>query len=540
MAVSQTISAISTAPQLGVDSKEVFVQKAETVWGELKTVVPQLNTAFSQINTTETNINAKEVAANASAENAAQSALAASGSANFKGTWSSSTAYTVGQSVLGSDNAFYVALLASTNQNPTTTSGYWKVNVPLGAIGNINNPLLDMPLKNSLAMKAGVGSATFTRASTATYIDRYGVLKTAAIDEPRFEKEGYLNEGASTNLLLQSEAFTGWGFNSCSQSNDATTYNPYGILGFSKFTASGASAWFNATTGTLTQPTPTTPITISFFIKEGTTTRIRLCATEGGVFQNDIVINIKDGTEVIDALTFSVNVEYLANGIKRIKATYTPIITHTAFGFRFYMQNNTGDSTAGDYMWFSGAQLEALPFATSYIPTKSAAVTRATDFLNVTRKGNMPNIEANGVVSTAVDINSFGNTSSNQWIWGLYSSNIDGIGIQITYSGYIRSHVASADNDNSVGVYNNIKHTKQRVVATIDNNGNALYVNGVYKAFNADTNDRITDTQNSAFSTIRIGAYTPTSSIQTIQFFGHISNFRIWDKALTATEVALC
>lgn len=60
MAINQTIGAISTAPQLGVDSKEVFVQKAETVWAELKARVSELNTAFGQINTTETNINNKE------------------------------------------------------------------------------------------------------------------------------------------------------------------------------------------------------------------------------------------------------------------------------------------------------------------------------------------------------------------------------------------------------------------------------------------------------------------------------------------------
>ena len=73
--------------------------------------------------------------------------------------------------------------------HPSDTSKISTADIMM-AIGNLNSPLLDMPLKNSLAMKAGVGSATFTRASTATYVDRYGVLKTASIDEPRFEKEG--------------------------------------------------------------------------------------------------------------------------------------------------------------------------------------------------------------------------------------------------------------------------------------------------------------------------------------------------------------
>jgi len=78
-------------------------------------------------------------------------------------------------------------------------------------IGNINNPLLDMPLNNSLSMKQGVGEVTFTRDTIATYIDRYGILQYAAVDEPRFEKDGFLVEGESTNLCLQSEDFnTTW------------------------------------------------------------------------------------------------------------------------------------------------------------------------------------------------------------------------------------------------------------------------------------------------------------------------------------------
>nr|MDT0526226.1 hypothetical protein [Streptomyces sp. DSM 41633] len=46
----------------------------------------------------------------------------------------------------------------------------------------------------------------FSRASTATYIGKDGQLKTAAANEPRFEKEGLLIEGQSTNTLQNSTA----------------------------------------------------------------------------------------------------------------------------------------------------------------------------------------------------------------------------------------------------------------------------------------------------------------------------------------------
>ncbi|WP_137522289.1 prophage tail fiber N-terminal domain-containing protein, partial [Escherichia coli] len=51
----------------------------------------------------------------------------------------------------------------------------------------------------------------FSRASTATYINKSGELKTAEINEPRFEKEGLLIEGQRTNYMLNSATPASWG-----------------------------------------------------------------------------------------------------------------------------------------------------------------------------------------------------------------------------------------------------------------------------------------------------------------------------------------
>ena len=85
-----------------------------------------------------------------------------------------------------------------------------------------------LPLNDSLKIEAGFGdydqidvseaqdgsmmvdlptrSATFSRASTATYINKSGELVTAEINEPRFEKEGILTEEPNTCLLYTSDA----------------------------------------------------------------------------------------------------------------------------------------------------------------------------------------------------------------------------------------------------------------------------------------------------------------------------------------------
>ncbi|HCN5751502.1 TPA: phage tail protein, partial [Escherichia coli] len=51
----------------------------------------------------------------------------------------------------------------------------------------------------------------FKRASKATYINKSGVLTEAAIDEPRFERDGLLIEGQRTNYMLNSESPASWG-----------------------------------------------------------------------------------------------------------------------------------------------------------------------------------------------------------------------------------------------------------------------------------------------------------------------------------------
>lgn len=65
-------------------------------------------------------------------------------------------------------------------------------------------PSFIIPLADKLDSSICGMSATFTRNSTATYIDKDGVLQTAAINVPRFQNGRYLCESAATNLFLQS------------------------------------------------------------------------------------------------------------------------------------------------------------------------------------------------------------------------------------------------------------------------------------------------------------------------------------------------
>jgi hypothetical protein len=239
-----------------------------------------------------------------------------------------------------------------------------------------------------------------------------------------------------------------------------------------------------------------------------------------------------------NASTVSATITPLANGWFRVSATTT---TAAKVSTSFYLQTTrlgnsyTGDGSSGLYVF--GAQLEALPFATSYIPTTGSTVTRASDILNVTRAGNIPNVEANGVISVLCDIDVLGDTGTTEWIWGLYPSSTDYIGMCTSgMVGY--SRVASATENADIVIGTTTARTTYRIAQVISNAGNYGYMNGIQTGFKADADGRITSTCNSSIPVVRIGAHTPTDN-GLHSFNGHISNFRVYDRALTAYEVSL-
>jgi len=107
MAINTTITTLPTPPT-SADSA-TFSTRADNFLAALPTLQSQLVNYASEANQTALDLNAAQVAANAAA--------------NFRGTWSSATAYTVGQSVLFS-GFVYTALTNNTNQQPPNAT-HW-------------------------------------------------------------------------------------------------------------------------------------------------------------------------------------------------------------------------------------------------------------------------------------------------------------------------------------------------------------------------------------------------------------------------------
>ena len=393
-----------------------------------------------------------------------------------------------------------------------------------GAIGNINSPLLDLSLQSSLSMKAGVGSVTFSRSTTATYIDRYGVLKTAAVDEPRFEKDGLLIEGSNTNISLYSEDSTKWGSYHSSVAVDSTVINPYNLLGTPKIVGdTGEFEHYTERVDSITSSTDT--YTVSLFIKKGTKDVVRFSSyfTGGTNVARHTFITFSTETA-----TNGAKLEKLSNDWYRVSLQITDNDSgNNAIRWRVYPNNGSKVDTSNDYIYAFGGQIEKLHFVTSYIPTTDSAVTRGTDVCKVTAEGNVTSNDAD--VTYSMSVSALGNTTASQAFFekgnGVY--NLARVGATGKFEVYT--------NGGSIGVNEAVYNTTRNIAVSYSPVGSLIdtkfYVDGTL----IDSISTAYFHQNASPFSISIGSrYNNTDLLH-----GHIKNFKIYDKALTVTEIAL-
>ena len=249
-----------------------------------------------------------------------------------------------------------------------------------------------------LVLSKGTGSATFTRATTATTVNSSGTIVSVASGTPRSYYDpttlaymGYLAEGARTNLCLQSQDLaTTWTTSNITISTNQTTA-PDG-------TATADAVLEAATTTThfvnqIITISASTTYTTSVFVKGLNRT---WCAVEmigvdaAGRFA---YFNLSGAGAVgTTSGTTSTNIKAYSNGWYRCTIVADSGVGAGAGAVRVYSASadNTvtflGNTSNGVYAW--GAQLEAGSFASTYIPTTTASVTRNADVLTYPFSGN--------------------------------------------------------------------------------------------------------------------------------------------------------
>ena len=217
--------------------------------------------------------------------------------------------------------------------------------------------------------------AVFTRASTGTYYDSAGVLRSAAIDAPRFDYDrvtlqlkGLLLEDTSTNLWLQSADAS----NAAWVKGNATVAAPVVTANQSAApdgTVTAASVAYPAVSAAGNYSTLFQSITVT---AQQYAWSVWLKGTVGG---EQLYVAVLGATAARSRVTLTTQWQ-----------RFTLITSTATAGSGFFeigcdLRDGSQTAIAAQTIYVWGGQVEALPYASSYIPTTTVSVTRAVDSL---------------------------------------------------------------------------------------------------------------------------------------------------------------
>lgn len=395
------------------------------------------------------------------------------------------------------------------------------------------------PLRASLdAFSRWDPTATFARATTATYRGSNGVLQTAASGAARHEYSaalaalGVLIEGQRTNLIVRNQEFenAAWTKRNVSPTADAIA-GPDGVLNAEKYLETVDNSVHDAYQGP--------PLADN-------TVYTHWVMAKGGLGRDWIYIRFRrnDVTDVYAWFNITTGTigTVQAGGAATIEALngwYLSALTVNSLAGASQVDNfiagiATGDGVttyAGDVtkgMYFTGGSAEAGNFRSSLIPTVGASVTRNADVLTYPAQGH---IAPQGTIFFVAEILGtipgasngllyFDDGSSNNSIWLVSNSGNQPRGV------IIAAGVTQVDIAVGAGADDFAPLVKKSLALTFQANDAHLYSSGV---------DRVSDaslTMPSGLTTIRIGR-----DASGLNGYCHLRDLCIFARVLTAAEI---
>jgi hypothetical protein len=311
------------------------------------------------------------------------------------------------------------------------------------------------------------GQLSFSRASTATRVNASGLIEAVASNVPRLDYLGstcprLLLEPQRTNVVTYSESFdnaawiktnAGTGLDPVVTANNAIS--PDG-------TQNADTVVFNSGAGTtagdysfLYQPviTGAGSHTASFYAKTASGTAQILVRLDSGQYQKITI----------------------TNQWQRFTLTQT-LLAGTNF-LDFILRRGIDEplnASATIQLW--GAQVEAGAYATSYIPTLGASVTRVADAASKTGISSLIG-QTEGVLFVDVVINGQQNASCN--ILNSEKSVVDSFYIQRTSSGTINAGIFANSVLYNVNAGSVAIGQRTKIALAYKSGSMALYINGV-------------------------------------------------------------
>ncbi|HCQ3790784.1 TPA: tail fiber protein [Escherichia coli] len=392
----------------------------------------------------------------------------------------------------------------------------------------------------------------FKRASKATYINKSGVLTEAAIDEPRFERDGLLIEGQRTNYMLNSESPASWG-KSVNMDVPESGTDRFGFT-YGKFVCNdsliGQTSAINMASIAATKSVDVSGdnkyVTTSCRFKTELQVRLRIRFDKYDGSATTFL-----GDAYIDTQTLEINMTGGASGriTARVRkdettgwifaeATIQAIDGDLKIGSQIqYSPKQGGATVSGDYIYLATPQVENGPCVSSFIISGTTAATRASDMVTIPTENNIYNrpltclVEVNrnwgdippNVAPRIFDFSGVPPIESITYAFNTTERYYGQLYMQ-TYKASTSSYVSSVftgrtDVRKFIGGFNIYSDGTKRVVS----NGEAT------KTIETEW----TGVKTRTF--IRIGGQTTSGARH---LFGHIRNFRIWHKALTDQQMA--
>ncbi len=391
-------------------------------------------------------------------------------------------------------------------------------------------------------------SATFTRSTKATYIDKSGVLQTADIDEPRFEKEGLLIEGQSTNYFRHSNDPSKWK----SVSNvDSTLTLVSAIDGNTK----APTGQYTTTTGKTNMNLLDSrsnviklaigeTLSISCRVKLSENLRFRVRVGNGTSYIGGCYYNPQG--ELIGAIDKVISSAVLgSDGYITIKITYKADVEGAEYFAQFliYDLSNVNNNIAiGETCSLQMPQVELGPNASSFIITGASPATRAADDCTLQRSGND---NYPGPITFSVEMHCNGETvsdgtaNSRRGILAFYPSTTEFGMLMLDSSASNVGKYLFAYGPATFNVFDQRVDDGEvyRIAATFDGNNISALVNGKASRSPTPVTRPEPGLHPSVTERIYLGRGAGSNASGSRMLNGHIRNLRIWHRVLTPNQI---
>jgi hypothetical protein len=369
---------------------------------------------------------------------------------------------------------------------------------------------------------SGAGDLSVTRATTATRVNSAGLIESVAVNVPRLDYTNstcpsILIEPQRTNLVLRSQEIDN---SSWSKDNNGTGVSPVVTANYTTApdgTNTADRVQFSNIGKTLTTDYS---LIVQYPITLGGT----------GTFTIYLKSNTSSNQNVLcywgagEGTVFNVTTQWQRFTLPNLTSGLAGIVIGSRGGFGF---TAGGDETLDISVW--GAQLEAGSYATSYIPTTTATVTRNADVINKTSVSSLIG-QTEGTIYSEIKVSKLLGTASryifhlsdgtaNNRIYMAFSGASSNILRGRIFNGGTLQCSIDSSTISATGTY--------KLALAYKNNDIVFYINGVQ--IGTDTSATIP-----TCSRVDLGHNYAGAS----QFNDSINNANVWKTRLSNSELA--